>query len=59
MHLHLKRLGRPLMNKLVLAVRALAACAALAVFARRFTKVGTYRILCTLHDGMRLRLTVR
>jgi plastocyanin len=30
-----------------------------ATFTRRFTKAGTYRIVCTLHDGMRLRLTVR
>jgi len=30
-----------------------------ATFTRRFTKAGTYRIICTLHDGMRLRLTVR
>jgi plastocyanin len=30
-----------------------------ATFSRRFTKAGTYRIICTLHDGMRLRLTVR
>jgi plastocyanin len=30
-----------------------------ATFTKRFTKSGTYRIICTLHDGMRLRLTVR
>lgn len=30
-----------------------------ATFAKRFTQAGTYRIICTLHDGMRLRLTVR
>jgi plastocyanin len=30
-----------------------------ATVSRRFTKAGTYRIVCTLHDGMRLRLTVR
>ena len=30
-----------------------------ATFSRTFTKAGTYRIVCTLHDGMRLRLTVR
>jgi plastocyanin len=30
-----------------------------ATFTKRFTKAGTYRIVCTLHDGMRLRLTVR
>jgi plastocyanin len=30
-----------------------------ATFARRFTRAGTYRIVCTLHDDMRMRLTVR
>jgi plastocyanin len=30
-----------------------------ATYSRRFTKAGTYRIVCTLHDGMRMRLTVR
>src|SRR4051794_13096807 len=30
-----------------------------ATVTKRFTRAGTYRIVCTLHDGMRLRLSVR